>query len=377
METILIIATFQAVLLAFLLLTKKGKSKSDYILSGYFAVSAFSILFAYLEIVNRNSGYPLPWVINISIPLIMLIGPALWLYVKSLTAQYFKLNASYLLLLAPFVFVAILFAFKFYIQPSAVKVSIDQTESFRSDFVFPLVMGLIALSNIGYAFWGIALINRYQKLLKTYFSKTDSIDLKWLKFVQISALFCYAAISGLYIISSVMGVLSYNSIQVFGYALASGLILVLGFFGLKQGNIFVSIPEKFDMQKALDLPEPVDALKSDEEIFVHQLLSYSRNEKPYLNPDLTLAGLSDELKVSPEYLSGILNGRLGINFFDFVNRYRVEEFKAQCKDPKNKNITLIGLAYNSGFNSKATFNRVFKKSVGCTPSEYFRNVSIS
>jgi AraC-like DNA-binding protein len=234
---------------------------------------------------------------------------------------------------------------------------------------------MIALSNIGYAIWGIALINRYQQLLKTYFSKTDTIDLKWLKFVQVSALICYAAISGLYIISSALGVLSYNAIQVIGYALASGLILVLGFFGLKQGNIFVSVPEKFDMQKALDFPEPMDALKSDEENFVHQLLSYTKNEKPYQNPDLTLAGLSDELKVSPEYLSGILNGRLGLNFFDFVNRYRVEDFKDQCKDPKNKNITLIGLAYNSGFNSKATFNRVFKKMVGCTPSEYLRKIA--
>jgi AraC-like DNA-binding protein len=375
MSIILIIATFQAILLTFLLLAKKGKSKSDYILSGYFAVSAISILFAYLEIVNRSSGFPFPWIINISIPLILLVGPALWLYVKSLTQQYFKLTASYLLLLAPFIFVAILFTFKFYLQPSAVKVSIDQTESFRSDFVFPLVMAMIALSNIGYAIWGIALINRYQQLLKTYFSKTDTIDLNWLKFVQVSALICYAAISGLYIISSALGVLSYNVIQVIGYALASGLILVLGFYGLKQGNIFVSVPEKFDMQKALDLPEPMDALKSDEEIFVHQLLFYTKNEKPYQNPDLTLAGLSHELKVSPEYLSGILNGRLGINFFDFVNRYRVEEFKDQCKDPKNKNITLIGLAYNSGFNSKATFNRVFKKSVGCTPSEYLRKIA--
>jgi AraC-like DNA-binding protein len=377
MHTILIIATFQAALLAFLLLAKKGKGKSDYILSGYFAVSALSILFAYFEIANRSSGYPFPWLINISIPLILLIGPALWLYVKSLTQQYFKLSASYLLLLVPFVFVAILFSFKFYLQPNSIKVSIDQTESFRSDFVFPLVMGLIALSNIGYAIWGIKLIGRYQKLLKTYFSKTDSIDLNWLKFVQVSALICYAAISGLYIVSSALGVLSYNAIQVIGYTFASGLILALGFFGLKQGNIFVSVPEKFDMQKALDFPEPKDALKSDEEKFVSQLLTYTKNEKPYQNPELTLASLSEELKVSPEYLSGILNGRLGLNFFDFVNHYRVEEFKAQCKEPKNKNITLIGLAYNSGFNSKATFNRVFKKSVGCTPSEYFSNVSIS
>jgi AraC-like DNA-binding protein len=376
MHTILIIATFQAVLLAILLLAKKGKGKSDYILSGYFVVSALSILFAYLEIVNRSSGYPFPWLINISIPLILLVGPALWLYVKSLTQQYFNLSAGYLLLLVPFAFVAILFSFKFYLQPNSIKVSIDQTESFRSDFVFPLVMGLIALSNIGYAIWGIKLIGGYQKLLKTYFSKTDTIDLNWLKFVQVSALICYAAISGLYIISSALGVLSYNVIQVIGYALASGLILVLGFYGLKQGNIFVSVPEKFDMQKALDFPELKDTLKSDEEKFVHQLLTYTKNEKPYQNPDLTLAGLSDELKVSPEYLSGILNGRLGLNFFDFVNHYRVEDFKTLCKDPKNKNITLIGLAYNCGFNSKATFNRVFKKSVGCTPSEYLRKIAL-
>jgi AraC-like DNA-binding protein len=98
-------------------------------------------------------------------------------------------------------------------------------------------------------------------------------------------------------------------------------------------------------------------------------------EKPHLDPDINLSLLSGKLKVSSEYLSSILNSRLNKSFFDFINHYRVDEFKRLCKDPGKKNLTLISLAYESGFNSKATFNRVFKREMNCTPSEYYSRVS--
>jgi AraC-like DNA-binding protein len=81
------------------------------------------------------------------------------------------------------------------------------------------------------------------------------------------------------------------------------------------------------------------------------------------------------MNVQEEYLSSILNNQLNRNFFDFVNQYRVEEFKTQCLNPQNETFTLIGLAYDCGFNSKATFNRVFKNITSLTPGEYKQSVS--
>ncbi|PKP36012.1 MAG: AraC family transcriptional regulator, partial [Bacteroidetes bacterium HGW-Bacteroidetes-15] len=164
----------------------------------------------------------------------------------------------------------------------------------------------------------------------------------------------------------------YQTLQLTGYSIASIFVLALGFVGLKQGSIFASTPIGFDLESALSTKESESELKDEEQAFVHKLLSQMREKKYFLNPDLTLARLSDEFSVSPEYLSGVINGRLNMNFFDFVNHHRIEEFKTMCRDPKNQNLTLISLAYDCGFNSKATFNRVFKRDVGCTPSEYFK-----
>ena len=105
---LLIIGIFQSALLVFLLLAKKPKSVSDYILSGYLLISAITILFAYLEIWTRTNGYAFPWLLNLSTPLILLIGPSLWIYVKSLTTQSFRFKPIYLLLALPFVVVLLL-----------------------------------------------------------------------------------------------------------------------------------------------------------------------------------------------------------------------------------------------------------------------------
>lgn len=375
MVALLIIGIFQSALLVFLLLVKKPKSIADYILSGYLLVSAITLLFAYLEIWSRTNGYPYPWLLNLSTPLILLIGPSLWLYVKSLTTQAFRFKPIYLLLALPFVAVLLLLISANYIAPSNIKIEVDQTEAFRGDLVFFIIMGLIALSNVGYTLWGLLLIRGYRKRIKTFFSKTEHIDLRWLRFFLISALISYASISVLYIVDTALELMSYQDLQLAGFGIASLFVLAVGFVGLKQGNIFTSVPEHFDMDKAVSLTEKTMPLTNQEEEFVHTLLRYMKDQKPHLNPELTISLLSHELGCTPEYLSGVINGRLNMNFFDFVNHHRIEEFKELARDPKNKNLTLISLAYDSGFNSKATFNRVFKKEVGCTPSEYLGKVS--
>jgi AraC-like DNA-binding protein len=114
--------------------------------------------------------------------------------------------------------------------------------------------------------------------------------------------------------------------------------------------------------------------KAKEANTVRDLLDYFENEKPYLNNILSLKELADELGIPVNQLSHIINERIGKNFFDFVNTYRVEEFKSRASHPDFQNYTLISIAYDSGFNSKATFNRVFKKYTGQTPSNYYHNI---
>ena len=93
-------------------------------------------------------------------------------------------------------------------------------------------------------------------------------------------------------------------------------------------------------------------------------------EKIYLEPELTLSDLANRLKTNVSALSGVINGGYGKNFNDFVNEFRVEEFKKQRQNPKNQHLSLLGIALDCGFNSKATFNRAVKKFTGASPRSY-------
>lgn len=104
------------------------------------------------------------------------------------------------------------------------------------------------------------------------------------------------------------------------------------------------------------------------------LNAFLEEERPYLNPSLTLRSLAQQLGLNPNQLSWIINERKGINFNHYINQYRVLHFQKLLQDPDHSHISLIGLAYQSGFNSKTVFNTFFKKSVGMTPGQYHKSV---
>jgi len=156
------------------------------------------------------------------------------------------------------------------------------------------------------------------------------------------------------------------------FVLGSVYLIVLGFFGHRQGNLFTDKPISVDLQKSTPLSNKNNSIDKIENDFIHSLLKCMNEKKPHLDPEITLSSLADLTSVSPEYLSKMINNQLGKNFYDFINHYRIEEFKTRCSLPENKNFTLISIAFDCGFNSKATFNRVFKNATGETPGDYAR-----
>ena len=99
-----------------------------------------------------------------------------------------------------------------------------------------------------------------------------------------------------------------------------------------------------------------------------------KEKKPYLNPNLTLRKLAEELGIPPNHLSQLLNEGFDKNFSEFVNSYRLQTFKVKAADPSLQHLTILALAYDSGFNSKTVFNTFFKKSMGMTPRDYWKKV---
>ncbi|HEX8656720.1 MAG TPA: helix-turn-helix transcriptional regulator, partial [Hymenobacter sp.] len=103
-----------------------------------------------------------------------------------------------------------------------------------------------------------------------------------------------------------------------------------------------------------------------------KLLRLMDEEQPWLEPELTLADLAHRLRTNTSLLSHVINTGCGQNFNDFVNRYRVAEAERKLQDPRLSHYSLVGIALESGFNSKSTFNRVFKKLTGRPPGEVTR-----
>ena len=108
--------------------------------------------------------------------------------------------------------------------------------------------------------------------------------------------------------------------------------------------------------------------------YKQQLEVLMADEKPYLDPNLTLRGLAKTMEIPSNHLSQLLNEGFDKNFAEYINSYRLETFKSKAADPKQQHLTILALAYDSGFNSKTVFNTFFKKMMGKTPKAYWKEV---
>ena len=95
-------------------------------------------------------------------------------------------------------------------------------------------------------------------------------------------------------------------------------------------------------------------------------------QEPYLDPNLTLRDLAQKMDLPPNHLSQLLNEGFDKNFAEYINGYRLETFKVKAADPNLQHLTILALAYESGFNSKTVFNTFFKKTMGQTPSAWWK-----
>jgi AraC-like DNA-binding protein len=207
------------------------------------------------------------------------------------------------------------------------------------------------------------MLNQHEKTIEKYFSNKSKINMQWLKLVIFGAMFTYIIIYILIFANEYYHFTTFKTSEAIGYCLGSILIFIWGFYGIRQTQIFTSYndivadnikTEKFD--------------NKDETM--NLLLQVINSKKPYLDPELTIAKLSEMSGLPVNHVSYLLNTKFNKTFFDFINFYRIEEYKTQVRNPENNNLTLLGISFNCGFNSKATFNRVFKNYLNMTPKAY-------
>ncbi len=150
--------------------------------------------------------------------------------------------------------------------------------------------------------------------------------------------------------------------------LTVGFVYYLSFSILYEPGLFLVIRTRsrfFKYRKSTLPPEQSIVLQD-------QLLQLLEKEKPFLDHKLSLPELAQKLRISPNLLSQLINERLGKSFHGLLNEYRLREVKSKLRDSHEDKKTLLALAFEAGFQSKASFNRIFKQSEGLTPSEYKR-----
>ncbi len=150
-------------------------------------------------------------------------------------------------------------------------------------------------------------------------------------------------------------------------------IYSIGYAALGNPIVYTRISEVVEADKTNGERYRTSSLTEEEKKkSTNLLLKYMDDQKPYLDPDLTSDKLADLMKISRHNLSQVLNETLEQNFYDFINHYRVKEFIKQMEEADGQDRNILAIGYKSGFNSKATLNRVFKNITGKTPSNYFR-----
>ena len=366
MDIIFTIGIFTSLFFFVLLLNKKNKSLPDVILAVWMLV--IGIHLTSYNIYSKGYWETYPHLIGITAPFPFFYGPLLYLYVFHSIKNDSRLSRLDYLHFLPIV-LSYLYMFKFYFFYSAEeKRRVDQglVDDF-SVFSTIMVVGFI-VSAITYALLSYRLLNHHKRLLDDNFSNPEYLNLNLRKGVIGGVALLFITVTVVLISRDILGFsYPFNPDYIFYSIIVIG-ILCLGFFGIRHQNIFTdnlvineAIVSKGTYKKS-SLKEEIAANK-------HQALTKLMvEEKPYLEPNLTLNALADKLDISLHHLSQIINQFEGQNFNDFINKYRVEEFINRAS--KDRHFSFLALALDSGFNSKSTFNAVFRKHKGVSPSQF-------
>ncbi|MGI9550080.1 MAG: helix-turn-helix domain-containing protein [Aurantibacter sp.] len=372
MVTILAIGAIQALFFSLILLNKKSKTWSDKILSFWLFVLFIQISANFLE----SSGYydRYPHLIGSSSSLVFLYGPLLYFYAKTYVSSTWSFKKIHLLHLIPFLFYNIVFI-PFYVMSASDKLYYYQEVLTTDPPVFVIVALITKTISIPvYIVWTLILLKNHGENIKNYFSSVEKIDLKWLKYLVWSM----GIVAVVILLSAVIKVntnftMAFQS-EKYIFSAASLWVFGLGYYGLKQTPVFTNVGQSNMLNEFTTTKYEKNKLKeSDAESYEESLFQFMDKEQPFLRNKITLVQLASEINISTHHLSQLLNERLDQNFFNFINEYRVAEVKKRLGNPKYKNLTILGIAFDCGFNSKAAFNRIFKKHTGLTPSTYLRN----
>ena len=191
------------------------------------------------------------------------------------------------------------------------------------------------------------------------YSNVQGMDVSWLRMILwiFIIVFLFITIGTPWLI---------HGFNLSSYYTASALFFSFLLFSIAYRGIQQKVPQETLVNKETDEPSDYDILHRLKE----KLLMHMETNKPYLDPELTLIDLAEQVSIRRNLLSQVINNSVGDNFYNFINKFRVQEVKELIRKDLNRQYTILALAQDAGFNSKSSFNNIFKKITGLTPSQY-------
>lgn len=373
-DLIILIGASQSFFLSIVIYRKYGKTTANRTLSLLMLVYAMVLI----QMLLVDSGFfnTYPRLILILIPVALLIGPMHYLYAKYLTHFSKQYKHFDLLHFIPFFLYLLIFLPDMFKSKEQLLNGMGNMEGEKVPILFLIFNWIVMTQVIIYTMFTILILRRYSIKIKNLFSSIEKLRLNWLRNIVI--LFSFGFVT--YIIENMLitaGIIS--SKYAFSSIVAGIYVFIFGYLVLLKSEIFVN-PEfvsQIDQAKELEIKKTAEPKYSKSglnnekaEEYLAVLLKLMKEEKPYLSSDLTLNKLAEMVQISPHHLSEVINSMLKQNFFDFINTYRVEKVKQDLLNVDKKNFTLLAIAVDAGFSSKSSFNMIFKKHTGITPSEF-------
>jgi len=309
-------------------------------------------------------------------PVLFLFGPLLYLYVSSQAVENFRLKPQIFLHLLPFLTVSI---HRSIAGPVPIGSSTNSAGA-ASIFYNNIYYGLMVFSMLVYWFFSLKLILKHRKNIPNHFSNYSAKNsLGWLVSVLTLFLVLFVADFFLSFINRIFDI-EMRRFSMLSLDLTIFTFIMI-FFGVNQTVIYKHglkkevEPELSDIQESREVKNqrPVLTDQKTEEL-TKTVFRYLQTKKPYLNPDYSLQMMAEDLHISRHKLSHVINIGLQKNFYKLINEFRVLEVKEMMVNPAFNHYTLLGIGLECGFNSKTSFNRIFKEETGLTPTEYKKTI---
>ena len=397
LHIITLLGAVQGLILTGVLAVRRTNRTANRVLA--VAVLIFSIYLATSVYHAAGLVQRFPHFFGVAYPMPLLFGPLVYLYAVTASDRSRRLTRWDALHFVPFV-LTIIVGLPIYLMSGPEKIAFYQAlQRGEEALMIRLTDPLKLVSGVTYTVATLLFLRRHRARTKENYSSLEHVNLQWLVWLAGAG----AAIWALAVVFQLTALVRSTEFRggddIISLAIAV-LVYGIGYMALRQPEIFrfdtddhpaatlgpavppaapippVTVPKLAAETEQVGSRYERSGLSDWEAAAVKRaVLAAMDRDRPWQNSDLTLADLARRLSTTPHKLSEVLNAQLEQTFYDFVNGYRVRHVQHRIESGDAKNLTILSLALDAGFASKSTFNDVFKKHTGRTPSEYRRSVA--